>query len=150
MKKEVISRLLIGFPCGILIAQFLTILFSMIIDGSSYHPITPELLSVINNEIFAVALQSLLSGILGSICLVSSLIWEIDEWSLTKQFTLNFIIICTCTVIIASILKWFSLTWMGLLLFIGVFIVVYFLIWLISYLFYRIQIIKINEKLKRG
>lgn len=149
MKKRVIYRMLIGFPFGISIAQLLSLLFSVLVDDSTYHPITPELASMLNNEILAAALQLLLSGLLGGICFASSLIWERDEWSLTKQVVLNFMIVCSSTVFVASVLQWLRLTWAGLLLFLGVFIVVYFLIWIVSYQFYRIQVNKINRKLSR-
>ena len=45
MKKEIIKRSLMGFPIGITIGQFITILISLKWGNGDYSPYVPELVS---------------------------------------------------------------------------------------------------------
>ena len=90
MKKKIIIRSLFGFPMGIAIGYFITILLSLALANGYYSPCAPELISAMGNEINAVILQTVLCGILGTGFAASSVIWEIESWSIVKQIGIYF------------------------------------------------------------
>ncbi len=47
---------------------------------------------MVGSEINAVILQTVLSGMIGTVFSASSVIWEIEYWSITKQTTIYFFI----------------------------------------------------------
>lgn len=145
--KKIWIYIAVGFPCGIAITQVLTIIYSFFAPGSMYYPTTPELVTMVDHEIGAVLLQTILSGLLGSICFSSKLIFEMDEWSLTKQTVFHFILIYFSTLVIGALLHWLPWHWKGVLMYTGNVVVIYILIWFFLYQYYRIQINKINNKL---
>ena len=85
MKKKIIKRSLLGFPLGITMGYLITILISLGWANGYYSPCVPELISLMGNEINAVIFQTILCGILGVGFAASSVIWEMDSWSIVKQ-----------------------------------------------------------------
>lgn len=64
MKKQILSRGLVGFPVGIAIGFVITLIISAYIGDGSYYPVTPELIGSMGNELNAVILQTVLCGII--------------------------------------------------------------------------------------
>ena len=93
MKKKIIKRSLFGFPLGITMGYLITILISLGWANGYYSPCVPELISLMGNEINAVIFQTILCGILGVGFAASSVIWEMDSWSIVKQTGIYFSII---------------------------------------------------------
>ena len=93
MKKKIIKRSLFGFPLGITMGYLITILISLGWANGYYSPCVPELISLMGNEINAVILQTILCLILGVGFAASSVIWEMDSWSIVKQTGIYFLII---------------------------------------------------------
>ena len=81
MKKKLLLRGALGFPIGYVI----TICISLMWAGGYYSPCAPELAEALGNEISAVILQALLCGLLGAGFAASSVIWEMESWSLVRQ-----------------------------------------------------------------
>ena len=98
MKKKIVKRSLLGFPLGIAMGYLITILISLGWANGYYSPCVPELISLMGNEINAVILQTILCGILGAGFAASSVIWEMDSWSIVKQTGIYFSIISVITV----------------------------------------------------
>lgn len=132
MKNNLIKNLFLGFPIGVTISMFFIIIFNIIYKNEIFSFQTKEFIKIF-----------ILSGIIGSISNASILIFETDL-SLLKQTIFHFSIII-CTVFPICIwLKWISFNIISLL----IFIVIYFIIYVILYLYCKINIIKINNKLK--
>ena len=86
-----IYRALIGFPIGISIGNLIMILISLGWANGYYSPCVPDLITAMGNEINAVIIQTVLCGLLGSGFSVSSVIWEIEDWSIVKQTGIYFL-----------------------------------------------------------
>jgi len=93
MKKKIFLRGVLGFPIGIAIGHFIIIIISLCLANGHYSPCTPELISLVANEVNAVALQVLLCGLLGAGVAASSVIWEIEHWGIVKQPGIYFLIL---------------------------------------------------------
>ena len=92
MKKKVVLRALLGFPLGIAFGYIITILTSLVWANGFYSPCVPGLIEQMGSEINAVILQAALSGLLGGVFAASSVIWEIENWSIAKQTGIYFAI----------------------------------------------------------
>ncbi len=147
MRNKIIMRSLLGFPAGIVIGYLITILGSLILANGYYSPCVPELISAVGNEINAVVLQTLLSGILGSGFAASSVIWQMDNWSIVKQTGIYFFIISVIMLPVAYFAYWMEHSAVGFLIYFGIFILIFVIIWIIMFIIGKQDVRKMNEKL---
>ncbi len=147
MKKKIIMRSLLGFPIGIAIGYLITILLSLVWAKGYYSPCVPELISVMGNEINAVILQTVLCGILGTGFAASSVIWEMDNWSIVKQTGIYFSIISVIMLPIAYFAYWMEHSIVGFLTYFGFFVLIFAIIWITQFVIGKHTISKMNEKL---
>ena len=149
MKKQIIKRGLVGFPAGIAIGFVITLMISAFIGDGYYYPVTPELIGSTGNELNAVILQTVLCGIMGSGFAMASVIWELDSWSLAKQSGIYFLIACIIMLPIAYIANWMKHSFSGILSYVGIFVVIFVVVWLAQYLSWRHKIKKMNDCFKK-
>lgn len=149
MKKKILMRTLHGFPVGILIGYLITILISIVWGKGRYTACNPDFISVMGNEINAIILQSILCGILGSGFAASSVIWELERWSVAKQSTINFLILSVIMMPMAYLLHWMEHTWIGFLSYYGIFALIFIAIWVFMFLCGKYNVTKINENLNK-
>lgn len=153
MKKKIISRGLVGIPCGIAIGYLITIWSSLYWANGYYSPCVPEFVSIMGSEINAVILQAVLCGMLGMVGAAGSVIWEIDDWSIIKQTGAYFVLISVIMLPIAYFARWMEHSVLGFLIYFGVFTLIFIVIWIIQFRIGRYRVRKMNEKLfqtKRG
>lgn len=147
MKKKLALRFILGFPIGIAIGYCITICISLLLANGSYAPCVPELISVTGNEINAVILQALLCGVLGAGFAASSVIWEMENWSLTKQTGIYFVIISVIMLPIAYFSYWMEHSIVGFLRYFGIFVLIFALVWVIQFAIGKRNVRKMNENL---
>ena len=147
MKKKIILRGILGIPIGITIGYLITIFISLGLANGYYSPCVPELISMMGSEIRAVIVQSVFSGILGAGFAASSVIWEIDHWSLVKQTGIYFAIASLLMLPIAYLADWMEHSVVGFLSYFGIFILIFAMIWAIQFAIGKYNVKKMNEKL---
>lgn len=147
MKKKIILRGILGIPIGITIGYLITIFISLGLANGYYSPCVPELISIMGSEIRAVIVQSVFSGILGAGFAASSVIWEIDHWSLVKQTGIYFAIASLLMLPIAYLAYWMEHSVVGFLSYFGIFILIFAMIWAIQFAIGKYNVKKMNEKL---
>lgn len=147
MKKKIMIRSLFGFPMGIAIGYLITILLSLALANGYYSPCAPELISAMGNEINAVILQTVLCGILGTGFAASSVIWEIESWSIVKQIGIYFSIISAIMLPIAYFAFWMKHSVVGFLIYFEIFVFIFVIIWITLYIIGKINVRKMNGKL---
>lgn len=140
-------RSLFGFPMGIAIGYLITILLSLALANGYYSPCAPELISAMGNEINAVILQTVLCGILGTGFAASSVIWEIESWSIVKQIGIYFSIISVIMLPIAYFAFWMKHSVVGFLIYFEIFVFIFVIIWITLYIIGKINVRKMNGKL---
>ncbi len=148
MKNKIISRSISGFPIGIAIGYLITIFISLNQANGYYLPCVPELISAMGNEINAVVLQTLLCGLVGVGFAASSVIWEIENWSIMKQSGIYFIIISVIMLPIAYFAYWMEHSVVGFLSYFGIFILIFAFIWVIQFVIGKHNVKKMNESLR--
>lgn len=149
MKNQIIKLGLIGFPVGIAIGFVITLIISACIGNGFYYPVTPELISSMGNELNAVILQTVLCGIMGSSFAMASVIWDVDSWSLAKQSAIYFLIACIIMFPIAYITNWMKHSIAGVLSYVGIFVVIFVIAWLVQYLSWKRKIKRMNDCFKK-
>lgn len=149
MKNRIIKLALIGFPVGIVIGFVITLIISAGIGDGFYYPVTPEFIGLMGNELNAVILQTVLCGIIGSGFAMASVIWDIDSWSLAKQSAIYFLIACIIMFPIAYITNWMKHSIAGVLSYVGIFVVIFVIAWLVQYLSWKRKIKRMNDCFKK-
>lgn len=149
MKKKIILRSLLGFPIGIAWGYIITIFISLIWADGYYSPCVPELVDVMGNEINAVILQTLLSGILGAGFAAASVIWELESWGIVKQTGVYFLVASIIMLPIAYLACWMEHSIFGFLSYFGIFILIFAVIWVILFAAGKRNVKKMNESLHR-
>lgn len=150
MKRKIILRAVLGLPFGILIGYLITICISLGLEDGNYHPVVPELVFAMGNEINAVLLQVFLSGLLGACFGAISVIWEIESWSMLKQTGVYFVIISVIMLPIAYSSYWMAHSISGLFSYFAVFVLAFIVIWIIQFVFGRYTIKKMNVILNKS
>lgn len=148
MRKKIILRSLLGMPIGLAVNYLITILISLAIADGNYYPVGPELIETCGSEINAVLLQTIFSLLYGAMWGGASVIWEMESWSLLRMTVTHLIICSTVTFPIAYLMRWMSHNIMGILLYFGIFLAVYVLIWISQYQAIKRQIKQINHKMR--
>lgn len=149
MKRKAIIRGLIGLPIGITISYLISIIANLIISNTSYLGATPQLVNAVNSELTAVIIQFIASGILGFGTGASSVIWEIENWSLLKHTIMSFVAISIFVLIPAYFLYWMPHTTIGILIYILLFVLIFMIIWIIKYLYIKNKIKKMKASLQK-
>lgn len=148
MKKKVISRAVLGFVIGIAIGHVITVIISLMSGNGEFIPCVPEFISAVGNEAAAVALQTLLCGIMGTGFAAASVIWEMDNISIAAQTGICLAIYAVFLLPIAYFSYWMEHSPAGILSYIGIFAAVFAGVWLTQYAVWKKRIKLINEKLK--
>lgn len=148
MKKQIINRALFGIPSGIAIGYLVTIIISALFAKGHYSPVPPELVERMGNEINAVIVQTILSAVMGAGFAASSVIWEIENWSIAKQSGIYFVVISLISLPIAYFANWMEHSLTGFISYFGIFIGIYLVVWFIQYLVWKGKVKAINDKVK--
>ena len=146
MKKNLLLRALLGAPLGLALSYLITILISLVSGQGTYYPVVPELAATCGSELNAVLLQALCSLLYGAAWAGASVIWETD-WSLSAQTLLHLAICSSATFPIAWFLRWMNHSVVGVLIYFGIFFMIYLVIWMSQYLAIRKKLKQINQHL---
>ncbi len=149
MKKKILLRGAFGFPIGIAIGYIISIAVSLIWAKGYYSPCVPELVMAAGNEISAVTLQALLSGILGTGFAAASVIWDIEDWSLVKQTGVYFLIISVIMMPVAYLTYWMEHSWKGFLSYFTLFLLIFVAVWIMQFIIGKHNVKKLNESLNK-
>ena len=147
--RNIIRRALIGMPIGLAIGTIITIINSLNVGDGNYYPVVPALIQDCGSEINAVLIQALCSLLYGAVVGAATLVWDTD-WSLTKMTVVHLIAISLSVLPIAYFMHWMKHTFVGFLIYFGVFLLAYAIIWLISYRRARRSVEALNRKVQTG
>lgn len=148
MKKKILLRSLVGAPVGVTISLIITIIFSLCAGHGEYFPAPHELVDWCGgNATTAVIVQMLCSLFIGAVGGGSSVIWEIEKWSLLKQTLIHFAVIAVPFIGISYVMNWLPHYIYGALGYTGAFIAMYVIMWCSIYFSIKSKIKKLNKQL---
>ncbi len=91
--------------------------------------------------------MGILCGILGTGFAASSIIWEIEYWSIIKQTGVYFLIVSIIMLPIAYFAYWMEHSVIGFLMYFGIFVLIFAIVWIVQFIVGRNNVRKMNEKL---
>lgn len=150
MKKKIFLRSAVGFPIGVTIGYFITIILSFAYGNGYYSPCVPELVDKMGNEVNAVLLQTLLCGILGIGFAGSSFIWEIEHWGITKQTGIYFLVISVLMMPAAYFNYWMEHSIKGFFSYFGIFFFIFVIIWIVEFIISKRNVRELNNYLDKA
>ncbi len=145
--KEFIKRAIMGFVYGVFIGQTIVILESLAGGNGNFYPVSAYLVQHSSSQMAAVIIQYFLTGIIGISFATTTLIFEIDSWSITAQTVLHFVITSVVMFIAGFVCGWFPHTTKSIVIWFVIFIVIYVIMWVGFMLYFKKQTKKINEAL---
>lgn len=149
MKKKILQRGFVGFLGGVTLGQVIVIILSLIWGQGHFWPCVPDFISMVGNEIGAVALQTVLCGLLGTGFAAASVIWELEHWSLVKQTGIYFLVVSLVMLPIAYVTYWMEHSVLGFFSYFGIFFAIFVVVWLVRYFIGRQNIRRMNAELDR-
>lgn len=151
--KKAMLRGAAGFPLGVFISYTIGLVESLCYGGwntGDFLSVPPSLISQAGNEVRAVVLEFMLSGLIGFAFAAGSAIFQIDRWSLAKQTVCHFILVSLIFFPAAWFCRWVGnsvASWLG---FFVVYCSIYFFSWIFQYRYWKKKILSINQKLKNN
>ena len=147
MKKEVAKRAIMGFIYGVFIGQTILIIESLFMRDGNFYPVAATLVELAGTKIAAVIIQYFLTGLIGTTFAATTVIFEMDSWSLLRQTITHFVITSIVMYVAGFLCGWFPHTLVSTLIWFGVFIVVYVIFWICFSTYYKNKVKKMNEAL---
>ncbi len=147
VKRKILLRGLLGFPLGVVLGDAIAIAISFVQGGGEYTPCTPQLVEAVGGETAAVALQTLLCGVLGTVFGAASLIWQLDRWSLAAQTGLYFAVTAAAMFSIAYAAGWMGKSTRGMAFYMLIFALIFAAVWAVQYLVMRRSVARMNRSL---
>lgn len=147
MKKKILLRGLIGAPVGIAISYIITVLISVLIGDGRFYAVSPQLAVDFGGELSAVIWQTICSVIFGAAFACSSVIWEMENWSLLKMTITHLAVVSVCSFPIAYVMRWIPHTVIGFVIYCSVFFGIYLCIWISQYSYMKKKIAQLNSGL---
>ena len=90
----------------------------------------------------------LLSGVYSAVVMGSSIVYDIEEWSIARATATHFLLSFSLYFLLVLSMGWFRLDDPVFWIVIAVMVVIYVLVWLFQYLSYRRKIREMNHDLK--
>ena len=145
--KKIVSRVLYSFPIGISCSVGISLFLSLLFGEGKYYPFAASLVFFTGSEVKAMLLQTMLSGILGSVFGGMSFIWEIERWSILKQTAVYFLSVSIPMMGISYLLYWMEHSLSGFLLYFLIFVMVFIVVWLFNLAAYWFKVRRMNRDL---
>lgn len=148
MKKTSLLRSLLGAPLGLAVGFAITIIVSLVKGDGIYYPVVPALEAAMGSELKAVVVQAVVLMLYGAIWAGSSVIWELDGWSILRQSLTHLLITSLATLPVAYFMHWMDHSLMGFVKYFGIFLLIYLVIWLSQYSSMKKRISELNAKVR--
>lgn len=146
MKQRVLFRTLNGVVAGIALSHVIALFFSL--GSGDYLPCTPALIAACGGTLRAVALQTVLSAVLGAVFGAASVIWNLEHWSIARQTAAYFAVTAAAMLPVAYACCWTERSLPGVLCYGGVYLGIFALIWLCQFLAVWRNVRHLNNKLE--
>ena len=140
MRKLWKKSLFLGI-IGLILGVFISIIFLIMFEGIDFF------YDSTNTE--AIIKQLVAGGLLGLFCNGSSVVYEIEEWSITMVTLTHFLVSMTAFYAAGFNAGWFVFGDIFFWVMTVSAVLAYVMIWIIQYLHFRREVKSANEKLKK-
>lgn len=148
-KKCLVIKCLLGASLGLTISTFIAVFVSLAWGDGSFYAVVPALIDDCGTEINAVIVQAVCSMLYGAVWAGASEIWRVESWSLFRQTVTHLVLCSLATLPVAWFMRWMEHSALGFAFYFGIFLAIYFVIWVSQYSAIKKRIQQINEKIKK-
>lgn len=148
MIKQVLKLALMGFVLGMAIGNIIAIIASFLTQGEALV-FAPQLQEKVGGAATALALQTLLSGVLGAAGLGGVALYKSENLGLLAATSIHFAICIAAYYPIAFFLEWIRPVFSDVITWFIIEAVAFFVIWLIMYIKCQIEVRQLNELLRK-
>ncbi len=149
MVKETFKLAIIGFFVGMAVGNMILIITS-ITGGGGTIDFSGNLIRLGGSTAGALALENIFSGLHGAICMAGVILYRLDNWSMTRVVITHYLIIMASFLLIGGMLGWYSMEPLTILCAAALMAVGYFIVWIIMYIRYNIEVGNLNKMIKKG
>lgn len=137
--KKFVKRLLLGIPLGIAICATISLIINVIM-GESANLGQYGTLSFYVRSYFA-------SIVIGAANGGGSIIWDVEKWSWQKKSFIYFGLIFIVFMVCSTYAGWVMLRLEDMLLFVGIFVLLYIIISIVMYTYYKRKLKAVNKQI---
>lgn len=138
-KKEAFKRILFGVPLGIAIGATITLIISVIMQGGAGGGYYSSMEYYVRGYFISAFIGAVFGG--------ASVIWDIEKWSLLKQTITYFVITIITHLGSALAAKWIPFDIWAILMYVGIYIVLFAIIFVIVYSVQKRRVEEVNKAL---
>lgn len=149
MIQKILGRISMGFIIGVTLGQITQLVISVLIGDGEFLSTTEEFGSLFSSEVTAVLAQFFLTGCIGVGLALGSFIFDIESWSLLKQYLIHLISTGAVWLPIV-ILLWMPQSIIGVIILLANFIGAYLITYWIQYVKSKKDIEEINAVLQQA
>lgn len=150
MKRKIVFTCLLGASLGLTISTVIAIAISLSVGDGRFYAVVPALAADCGSEINAVLLQTACSFLYGAAWAGASYVWKQDGWSLLRQTVTHLVVCSLATFPVAYFLRWMRHSVSGVLLYFGIFLAIYLIIWLSQYSSMKKRVAEFNRKVREN
>lgn len=147
MSKKVMRYAITGFPVGIVIGLFISIVFSYAYGLTEYFPAPPRFIDQFASSLNALVISVVIWALIGGVFSCTSLIFTDTDWSITKMSVVHCIVTYILFLPLSLVARWYPLSLVGIGIFTMYYIFIYLIMWTIFMLKAKQDIKKINRRL---
>ena len=146
--KSAILRGLIGACVGITLYYLIALIISGCIHDGTFYIVDPEVAEHWGSQLNGAVVSTCLTVLMGVCFGASSVIFDLDHWSILKQTAVHFLVIFLAYFGVAYALHWFDRNLGSFLVSLLIFLFTYAGIWLGQYWGYAKKVKAINQGLE--
>lgn len=141
----VVKRGFLGLLIGLNSTYIIPLVISLIINDGDFHSVSPLMIERYGSELTAVTIQTVLSGLLGIVMGIGSLIWNENSFEITRNTIKHFLLLSVTLLPVAWICYWMQHTIKTFIFYTIQFVIIYIIIWLIGMVINFRKIKKVNR-----
>ncbi len=146
VNKDMLRLIVMCFIAGALIGDGIALILSM--DNGTSSLVAPEFANDVG-EPLAIILQTVLCGLIGAFGLAGSRVYSSERFNILQATSLHAVMTIPLVMLTCYICCWTGRSLKSTLVFGGLMVMMYIIIWITMYISFRAQVKQINEMLEK-
>lgn len=137
--KKFVTRMLLGIPFGIAICATISLIINVAMGDNASLGQYGTLSFYVRSYFAAIVIGAVNGG--------GSIIWDVEKWSWQKKSFIYFGLIFVVFMVSSAYAGWVTLRLEDILLFVGIFVLLYIIISIVMYAYYKRKLKAVNKQI---
>ncbi|WP_395319655.1 DUF3021 domain-containing protein [Fructilactobacillus frigidiflavus] len=146
--KKLINKIIGGIVAGIFYGFIIALGCSFYYHLAYFQPSGNQFVKQFGNNLNATAVSAVIWSLIGLVFSLSTMIFSIENWGITKQTIVHFIVTYTLFTPLAILAGWFPLQFKFMISFTIIFIFIYSWMWFFSFYKAKQNLKLLNDEIK--